>query len=97
MVSVAAGKIRHAVYPVSNYSKGSISRSLRLLGFLHTISDRLVGRPEIVCGFWWDARVLQIEPFQGLGMIWGKCNELRPQARSKEEVGVCHGPPGKVS
>ena len=26
--------------------------------------------------FWWDARVLQIRPFQGVGMVWGKCNEL---------------------
>ena len=26
--------------------------------------------------------LLQIEPFWGWGMIWGKCNEFQPQARS---------------
>ena len=26
-------------------------------------------------------------------MVWGKCNELRPQAHSREEVGFCQWHP----
>ena len=79
-----------AWYPGANFRKVrkvSIWRTVRFPGFLHVNSDRT--NQPIRIYMWISLRWLPSldRTFLGWGMIWGKCNEFQPQARSREEVG----------
>ena len=81
--------------PLRQFYSGRVPRFKSTFPFQGFLRYNLSNRPG-VCGFRWGARVLEMNTFPGLGMVWGKSNELRPQARSRDG-GLPWYPRGKIT